>query len=604
MFNFNYCKLKGIGAFSVGRGPIAFRCILKTLLVFVLMLSFYTMEILPALAEEELQLRWETIFGWQGYRSRVVDVSQSDDGGYTVVVEKRLDVDWRSDTYVTVSAYVVKIDANGKKVWEKVLVEDCDSVRDALQTADGGLIIGLSTKPPGSLKEQLLRNITTIKIDASGGIVWERRFGGEKDDYITSLERTGDGGCLVTGSSNSFNTKGDYDVYLARLNASGEKIWENTYGGEDDDAGQFIRVGDDGGCFIAGSTYSSTSGNIDDVYIVKTDANGNKVWEKTFGGTSPDIIVTAQRTSDGGLVMVGTTGSFPGWENIYLIKVDASGKNCWENTFGRDGDFHDYGVSVRETKDGGFIVLGDTSPFGGGRSVLLIKTNAFGDKVWESTFQDKDYVWSSGVELSGDGYIITGGEHDQESSDAYLIKTDSAGALLWKMTLDKSLTEPSSVLLPTRDGGCLVAGINGWDGVNHSKYNIYLAKLGTEQTSLEETGSQPIKVYLNGNQLYFDVPPIIEDGRTLVPLRAIGEALGAEVAWEGQTQTITLDMPPTKIVLKIGDPVAQVNGKEVILDVPAKIIDGRTLVPLRFVSEYFGASVEWDGGKRVITIET
>ena len=142
MFNFNYCKLKGIGAFSVGRGPIAFRCILKTLLVFVLMLSFYTMEILPALAEEELQLRWETIFGWQGYRSRVVDVSQSDDGGYTVVVEKRLDVDWRSDTYVTVSAYVVKIDANGKKVWEKVLVEDCDSVRDALQTADGGLIIG------------------------------------------------------------------------------------------------------------------------------------------------------------------------------------------------------------------------------------------------------------------------------------------------------------------------------------------------------------------------------------------------------------------------------------------------------------------------------
>ena len=111
-------------------------------------------------------------------------------------------------------------------------------------------------------------------------------------------------------------------------------------------------------------------------------------------------------------------------------------------------------------------------------------------------------------------------------------------------------------------------------------------------------------MYLNEIQLFFNVPPVIEDGRTLAPLRAIGEALGAEVGWEGQSQVITLDMPATNIELKIGDPVAQVNGKDVVLDVPARIIDGRTLVPLRFVSEYFGADVQWDGGNRVITIET
>jgi hypothetical protein len=110
-------------------------------------------------------------------------------------------------------------------------------------------------------------------------------------------------------------------------------------------------------------------------------------------------------------------------------------------------------------------------------------------------------------------------------------------------------------------------------------------------------------VYLNGNQLFFDVPPIIEDGRTLAPLRAIGEALGAKVAWEGQTQAITLDMAATKIELKIGDPVAYVNGEAVILDVPSKIMAGRTLVPLRFIGEHFGAVVQWDGVKRVIIIE-
>ncbi len=606
MSNSGYGGKIGTRALLGRHGHTVPGCVLKALLVLALILSFFAVKTTPAPAEEEPQLEWETCFGWQGYRSRVGAAVQSDDGGCLVVAEKRLDVDWRSDSYVTTGVCVVKIDASGQKVWEKVLVEDCGGVGDALQTADGGLIIGLSAKPSGSPTDQLLRNMAVIKIDSSGGKVWEKTFGGEKDDYITSMEMTGNGGCLVAGSSNSFSSKGDYDLYLVRLNASGEKIWEHTYGGENDDAGQLVRIGDDGGYFIAGNTFSKTSGSVEDVHIVKTDADGNKVWEKTFGGKGADTIVAAQRTSDGGLVMAGTTGSFPGWESIYLIKVDASGNNSWEKTFGRDGDFHDYGISVRETTDGGFIILGDSSPFGRGRSVLLIKTDAFGNKIWESTFQDRDYVWGSGVELSGEGYIIAGGEHDQDSPVIYVIKTDSKGDVLWKKTLGKGIIEPFVDLLPTRDGGCLVAGVShGWDdAADDLKHNICIAKLGPAQTNREETGSQAVKVYLNENQLFFDVPPVIENGRTLAPLRAIGEALGAEVSWEGQSQVITLNMPATNIELKIGDPVARVNGTAVVLDVPAKIINDRTLVPLRFVSEYFGADVQWDGGSRVITIET
>ena len=593
----------GTRAFPDGRGYTVPGCVLKALLVLVFALSFFTVEIIPVQAEEEPQLEWETSFGWPGYRNNVVAAAQLDDGGYVVAVEKSLDVDWRLDTYVPVVVCVVKVDANGQKVWEKVLAEDCGGVVDAVQTADGGLIIGLSAKLPGSSIDQLLRDIVVIKIGSAGNKVWEKTFGGGKDDYITSVELTGDGGCLVAGSSNSFREKGDYDVYLVRLDASGEVVWERTYGGEDDDAGRFICAGDDGGFFIVGRTFSASSGNLDDIYLVKTGADGGKVWEKTMGGKGPDTIGDARLTSDGGLVMIGTTGSFPGWENIYLAKVDASGNNVWDRTFGRDGDFHDYGVGVRETKDGGFIVLGNSSPFGVGSSVLLIKTDASGNKVWESVFQDKENVWGSDVKLSGDGYIIAGGERDYDGSAAYVIKTNSEGGTLWKKTLAGSL----AALLPTRDGGYLAAfgGIkSGWDGVSGSKYLIYMAKLGPAQTGREETGSQVIKVYLNEIQLFFNVPPVIEDGRTLAPLRAIGEALGAEVGWEGQSQVITLDMPATNIELKIGDPVAQVNGKDVVLDVPARIIDGRTLVPLRFVSEYFGADVQWDGGNRVITIET
>lgn len=604
MSDAGYGGKTGTRAFPGGRGCTVPNRVLKALMVLALTFLIFMVEIIPVQAEEEPLLEWKNSFGWPGYRNNVVAAAQLDDGGYVVAVEKSLDVDWRIDTNVPVGVCVVKVDVNGQKAWEKVLAEDCGGVVDTVQTADGGLIIGLSAKLPGSSIDQLLRDIVVIKIDSAGNKVWEKTFGGEKDDYIASVELTGDGGCLVAGSSNSFREKSDYDVYLVRLDASGEVVWEHTYGGEDDDTGRFICAGDAGGFFIFGSTFSARGGNLDDIYLVKTGADGGKVWEKTMGGKGPDIIAAAQRTSDGGLVMAGTTGSFPGWENIYLAKVDASGNNGWEKTFGRDGDFHDHGVGVRETKDGGFVVLGNSSPFGAGSSVLLIKTDASGNKVWESAFQDKENVWSSDVELSGDGYIIAGEERDYDGSAAYVIKTNSEGGTLWKKTLTGSM----AALLPTRDGGYLVAGggiKSGWDGVSGSKYLIYMAKLGPGQTNQEEeTDLQPVKVYLNGTQLYFDVPPVIEDGRTLVPLRAIGEALGAEVGWEVQSQTVTLDMPAIKIVLRIGDPVAYVNGESVALDVPARIIDGRTLVPLRFVSEYFGAEVQWDGDNRVITIET
>ncbi|MFX4261145.1 stalk domain-containing protein [Pelotomaculum propionicicum] len=109
------------------------------------------------------------------------------------------------------------------------------------------------------------------------------------------------------------------------------------------------------------------------------------------------------------------------------------------------------------------------------------------------------------------------------------------------------------------------------------------------------------QVILDGQQLSFDVPPVIENGSTLVPLRVIFEALGADVQWDGNTQTVTATKSGNEIRLMIGG-AAYKNGQEVQLSVPAKIIEGRTLVPLRFVSEAFGCQVAWDGTTQTITI--
>jgi len=112
----------------------------------------------------------------------------------------------------------------------------------------------------------------------------------------------------------------------------------------------------------------------------------------------------------------------------------------------------------------------------------------------------------------------------------------------------------------------------------------------------------PIEVLLDGTALEFDVPPQVTDGRTLVPLRAIFEALGAEVNWNADTQTVTGTRGNTTVVLPIGSTTPTVNGETVPIDVPGTVVNGRTLVPLRFVAESFGVNVNWNAETRVITI--
>lgn len=542
----------------------------------------------PAPAGEGPGVEWENTLGWPGYRERVVSVSQAGDGGYVTVVEKRLGVDWRSDTHGTVSACAIKVDANGKKVWEKVLAEDCDGVGGALQTDDGGLIIGLTPEFSYRMANESSRNITIIKVNPAGDKVWEKTFGGEKDDYMTSMEKTGDGGCLIAGSSNSFSAGGDYDAYLIRISNSGEKVWEKTFGGAGDDNVQVIREAGDGGCLMAGRTCAQRSGD-DNIYLVKTDSSGNMVWEKTVGGRGPDFIKEMRPTGDGGWVLAGTTGSFQGWENIYLFKVDASGQLAWERSLG--GDNHDYGISVLQEADGGFLVLGDTRPFEEGSSALLIRTNAQGEKIWEKTFGNN--FWSTDARHSGDGgSIIVGAE------EGYIrvIKTGPDGNLIWAKDLAglnpyyTKPTDPGSMIIVGR-----TAGPDKWG-------DVYAAKIRLEGSGQKETGPPVIKVYLNENLLPLGVPPVIESGRALAPFRAIGEALGASVDWDGNNRIVTLTRPGTTVQLKIGDPEALVNGESIKLDVPARILNGRTLVPLRFIGESLGADVQWDEKARTVKI--
>ena len=161
-------------------------------------------------------------------------------------------------------------------------------------------------------------------------------------------------------------------------------VWQRTFGGNQSDSAQFVQQTHDGGYFVVGVT-SSFGFARDDFYVLKLDQSGKKLWEKTYGGMYEDYPVSGQQTSDGGFIVVGMTKSFGAGEwDAYIVKLDANGNKLWEKTYGGDRD--DQAWSVQQTNDGGYIVAGWTKSFGTSTDAYVLKLNVNGNKLWEKTF--------------------------------------------------------------------------------------------------------------------------------------------------------------------------------------------------------------------------
>src|SRR3989304_100374 len=160
---------------------------------------------------------------------------------------------------------------------------------------------------------------------------------------------------------------------LPIANSFSQTTFQKTFGGTSDDWGFSVQQTTDGGYIITG-TITSFGAGYEDVYLIKTDANGNTLWTKTFGGTSSDEGYSAQQTTDGGFVITGYTGSFgAGIDDVYLINTNGSGDTLWTKTFGGIGI--DYGLSAQQTTDGGYVIAGVTQSFGGGIDAFYLLKN-------------------------------------------------------------------------------------------------------------------------------------------------------------------------------------------------------------------------------------
>ena len=257
--------------------------------------------------------------------------------------------------------------------------------------------------------------VTTVVCScAQAAVGWSRTYGGANADGINSgsdadtypmVLQTSDGGFLITGDTRSYGA-GSNDAYLVKTDANGEMQWQKTYGGPLNESACGICKTSDGGYAIMASTSSYGAGGYD-FWLLKIDATGNLLWNKTFGGTIDDVAYTVSQTADGGYALLGLTYSFgAGARDVWVVKTDAAGNNQWNKTYGGTGQ--DYGDNLILTADGGYAVVSFSTSFGGYKG-WLIKTDSSGNMLWNKTYGVGAVSWvDSGIQTADGGYAFTG----------------------------------------------------------------------------------------------------------------------------------------------------------------------------------------------------
>lgn len=365
--------------------------------------------------------------------------------------------------------------------------------RALAETPDGGLIITGFTYSCGEFADLLL-----MKLSADGELEWSKAIGGKGWEYGNAVVVTPDNGFLAVGFTSSFG-KGARDVWLVKTDADGNVDWTRTIGGAANDAGNAVCVTPEGDFVIAGFTESEGHGQ-DDIYLIKTSSTGTVRWRRTFGGNGPERGRAVAPTRDGGFIISGTTGSFS-IQNLdyYLVKTDADGNEIWsENYNTTSGHGYDNARPVYPTSDNGFLMAGD-SDCGFPLDLYLVKTDTAGEVEWSKNFGNDFYDYGTSICESADGgYLICGATKSLETrkNDLYLLKLDSLGNALSIESIGGEESDWGNAVCELSSGGYAITGYTASSGAG--KTDVWVMKVLDFQPKFSAdpaVGKAPLEVH-------------------------------------------------------------------------------------------------------------
>jgi hypothetical protein len=325
-------------------------------------------------------------------------------------------------------AWLVKTDVNGDLEWEKTFGGSGDDRFRYMQIVTDGYV--LSGQRDGDLY--------FIKIDVDGNLIWERSFGGSKNEYSMGFRQTSDNGFIITGITESYAPQDTYHMWLIKTDENGIEQWNNTYGRDDYfSEGERVCQTDDGGFIVSGATWALNEWS--DIYVVKTDVNGNLEWEKTFFFTYGSVSISIEESKDDSYLISGSTGEpFRGCMAV-LINIDSDGDVLFERQYGNRLFLDSFCYAI-QTDDEGFIGTGSRLGIGAffninlpwfpyWSKICVMKIDSDGNPEWGGSPQGDGQGRS--IQKTSDGGFVVSGYTDNfpNFGDGVLFKIDSEGNL-------------------------------------------------------------------------------------------------------------------------------------------------------------------------------
>ncbi|MEE9554046.1 MAG: T9SS type A sorting domain-containing protein [candidate division Zixibacteria bacterium] len=354
--------------------------------------------------------------------------------------------------------------------WTKYYqIESVTEGWDMIETSDGGYMLvgsyGVSNFRPTAC---------LIKTNSNGDTLWTKSYGGNLADAWRSIKQTPEGGYIIAGYTTSFGA-GEKDVYLVKTNSEGDTVWSRTFGGEADEEGRCVELTGDEGYIVAGWTSSFGEGG-EDFYLIKIDLNGELIWERTYGTSSNERAWSVKRTPSGRYAILGWT-EYLFYSDMYFILTDAHGNEIVTRTYGGSGDDEGRAALNVDYADYENFILCGKYHSEGIPQIYVSRITSLGYMMWERRF-GAGMIGHSIAPTSDRGYII-GGYSIGSNPGAYIVKIRFDGNLLWDKNIPMSSESKIRAIRQTSDGGHAIAGYNSM--------KMILFKLAPDQTSDVET---------------------------------------------------------------------------------------------------------------------